>query len=95
MQGVDGVPCRPLGGANEYRELRDAIGWAPLDLAPPMLSLKNQDLVAECGELGFQVGPPANEVPDSTEEGDQSSYHRSTMAQLHAEGELLASQPRM
>jgi hypothetical protein len=60
-----------------------------------MLSLKHQDLVAECKELGFQVGPTANEVPDSTEEGGQSSDHRSTLTQLHAEGKLLASPPRM
>jgi hypothetical protein len=32
-----------------------------------MLSLKHQDLVAECEELGFQVGSTANDVPDSTE----------------------------
>jgi hypothetical protein len=60
-----------------------------------MLSLKHQDLVAEGEELGFQVGATANDVPDNTEEGDQSSDHRSTLAQLRAEGKLLASQPRM
>jgi hypothetical protein len=51
--------------------------------------------VAEGEEFGFQVGPTANDVPDSTEEGDQSSNHRSTLMQLHAEGKRLASQPRM
>lgn len=66
--------------------------WVP---APPLLSLKNQGLVAECEDLGFQVGATANDVPDATGWGDQSSDHRSTLAQLHAEGKLLASQPRM
>jgi hypothetical protein len=46
-----------------------------------MLSLKHQDLMAECEEFGFQVGPTGNEVWDSTEERDQSSDHRSTLAQ--------------
>jgi len=59
----------------------DTIGWAQRDAAPPMLALEHQDLVAEGEELGFQVGPTANEVPDSPEEGDQRSDHRSTLAQ--------------
>jgi hypothetical protein len=85
----------PAGPEARQHHPIDAIGWAQLDSAPPMLALKNEDLVAEGEELGFQVGPTANDVPDSTEQGNQSSDHRSTLAQLHAEGKLLASQPRM
>jgi hypothetical protein len=57
----------PAGPESSQHHPIDAIGWAQLDPAPPMLSLKNRDLVAECEEIGFQVGPTANDVPDSTE----------------------------
>ena len=49
------------------RDRLDAIGWMQLDSAPPTLSLKNHDLMADCEELDFQVGPTANDVPDSAE----------------------------
>ena len=57
----------PAGPESRQHHPIDASGWAQLDSAPPMLSLKHQDVVAECEKLGFQVGPTANDVPDSTE----------------------------
>jgi hypothetical protein len=43
----------PAGPDSGQHNPINAIGWAQLDAAPPMLSSKDQDLVAECEELGF------------------------------------------